>query len=56
MHVTCHIPRKTLAIYINGVRVQHVGLRKGAQPSKKQASIDMVTLPIPAPTAAETEE
>ena len=31
-------------------------VRQGIKMSKKQASIDMVTLPIPAPTAAETEE
>ncbi|MEC9408296.1 MAG: DUF3450 domain-containing protein [Pseudomonadota bacterium] len=31
-------------------------VRHGIKMSKKQASIDMVTLPIPAPTAAETEE
>lgn len=31
-------------------------VRQGIRMSKKQASIDMVTLPLPAPTAAETEE
>mgnify|MGYP003717135689 CR=1 FL=1 len=30
-------------------------VREGIKMSKKQASIDLVTLPIPAPVAAETE-